>query len=169
MKTCKKCGNKHDQKQCLKCKAAAQKAWVARNKNKYLAYQREYRKTQRGKAIQAKATTAYESTLPGMLGRLLSRALSRTKDIRKRKIEFDINKEFLLILWEKQSGKCAISGLQMDLQKKSLTCVSLDRINSRIGYIKTNVQLVCKWANLAKRDYQNELMIELVAKIRKVE
>jgi hypothetical protein len=36
--------------------------------------------------------------------------------------------------------------------------VSVDRIDSSKGYVPGNVQLVCKWVNLAKQDYSNDDM-----------
>ena len=66
----------------------------------------------------------------------------------------DLSFDFLMELWERQGGKCAISGLQM-----THTCrpedphahnVSLDRIDSNINYRTSNVHFVCVIINTMK-------------------
>jgi hypothetical protein len=67
---------------------------------------------------------------------------------------FDLDLEFLLELWNKQNQKCAISGIEMTTLKGQgvyfCSNVSVDKINPNLGYIKSNIQLVCSWANSAK-------------------
>jgi hypothetical protein len=67
---------------------------------------------------------------------------------RKRKIPFSeqINGEFLYNLWLKQDGKCFYSNIDMILDdNKSMYYVSIDRIDSGIGYETDNVVL-CSYA-----------------------
>lgn len=67
----------------------------------------------------------------------------------------DIDKEYLHKLWDKQQGKCAISGIEMTYIAncgRIPTNVSVDRIDSNKGYIKGNVQLVCMAVNQMKSD-----------------
>jgi len=47
----------------------------------------------------------------------------------------------------------------------SLKTVSVDRIDSSKGYVPGNVQLVCKWVNLAKQDYSNEDMLAVLKEV----
>lgn len=70
-------------------------------------------------------------------------------------IPFDITKEYLRELWDKQSGICALSGIPMtfDINKGRVwTNVSIDQINHKEGYTKDNIQLVCMAANQMKSD-----------------
>ena len=73
----------------------------------------------------------------------------------------DITLEFLWNLFLKQDKKCAISGIQIYLNKnwskqnkgkktKVIQTASLDRIDSNKGYTKDNVQWVHKTINLMK-------------------
>jgi hypothetical protein len=58
-------------------------------------------------------------------------------------------------LWDKQSGKCALSGVPMTYTKGSgriPTNLSMDRIDSTLPYQLGNVQLVCYQANLMKSE-----------------
>ena len=66
---------------------------------------------------------------------------------------FEITPEQLDELWDKQGGRCALSGAFMTWHKggeKRNTNVSIDRIDPNIEYILTNIQLVCWRVNLIK-------------------
>jgi len=68
----------------------------------------------------------------------------------------NITYDYLIDLLNKQNGKCALSGVQMTYHLNDLSSISIDRIDSNIGYEKGNVQLVCKFINLGKNDHSNE-------------
>ena len=56
-------------------------------------------------------------------------------------------------LWDKQNGRCALSGAFMTWHKggeKRNTNVSIDRIDPNIEYVLPNIQLVCWRVNLIK-------------------
>jgi hypothetical protein len=75
-------------------------------------------------------------------------------------LDFDI--EYLLELWDKQSGKCALSGLDMTYilyNGHTNNNVSIDRINSLKGYTKDNIQLVCCIVNKMKLDMNTNDLI----------
>jgi hypothetical protein len=85
------------------------------------------------------------------LGRLVIESKNRAKE---RSLDFDLDKDFVLQLYEGQDKKCSISGIQFDFQKDSEFRIrpwapSIDRINPKLGYVKSNVRLVCIVANLA--------------------
>lgn len=76
--------------------------------------------------------------------------------------EFNITIPFLMELFERQGGKCALSGLSMltnthrDECPENTRCnpnkLSIDRIDSTIGYTEDNVQLLRWTANSMKMD-----------------
>lgn len=94
------------------------------------------------------------------LNRLLLERWHGAKDrAKKNNLEIDFDIEYLRSLWDKQNGKCAISGLEMTYEMfkgRVPTNISVDRIDSSKGYIKGNVQLVCMAVNQMK----NELSLE---------
>lgn len=56
-------------------------------------------------------------------------------------------------IWDKQNGKCAVSGVDMTVDNYSgriSTNVSIDRIDPTQGYIRSNIQLVCSTVNMMK-------------------
>jgi hypothetical protein len=85
----------------------------------------------------------------------------------KRNIEFDITIEQAWELFVKQNGKCALSGVDIQLSSDLKKCnpdyskitASLDRIDSTKGYILNNIQWVHKTVNYIKRDLDQEEFI----------
>ncbi len=90
---------------------------------------------------------------------------SKLKKIRKRK---GLSIDHLLSLLEKQNGKCAISGIVMTTTFEDHAAISIDRIDSNVGYEPGNVQLVCTALNLAKKHHSHESIVEFVRMIREV-
>jgi len=89
---------------------------------------------------------------------LKKRAISRLMD-------FDLTIEYLSDLFDKQEGKCALSGRPIyfsEARKYKLeTSASLDRIDNNKGYIKGNVQFVSKQLNFAKHKMDQADFIQL--------
>lgn len=73
----------------------------------------------------------------------------------KKSIKSQISSDFLLNLYKSQNGKCFYSNLEMDLDltRKNLKNISIDRVDSNIGYTPENVVLCCLGINLAKNSF----------------
>lgn len=56
--------------------------------------------------------------------------------------------------WHTQWGVCAYSGRQMTLEAGQLNTVSIERINSNVGYTSENTILVCQAINRMKSDFE---------------
>jgi len=84
---------------------------------------------------------------------------ARTKK-EKVKVGWDIELEDVLELWDKQEGRCALTGLFMTYHKdgagKKDLNASIDRINPEIEYLVTNIQLVCSRANMLKHTLRED-------------
>lgn len=100
------------------------------------------------------------------LKKLLTGCKQRVKPEKKtgstRGKECSITYEDLFSLWKKQQGLCAISGLQMTTivgRGKYIYNISIDRIDSNISYIPSNIQLVCSIVNLMKNTLSLEELI----------
>lgn len=75
------------------------------------------------------------------------------KDKKRLEKGFNLDYAFIVELYNKQNQKCAIIGIEMTtLKGKGLyfSNVSIDRKDPNLGYLKSNIQLVCFWANQAK-------------------
>jgi hypothetical protein len=84
---------------------------------------------------------------------------------KQRNIDFCITKEFAYNLFLKQSGRCAISGVEIFLLWDSYEDIggrtaSLDRINSLGHYTEDNVQWVHKDINNMKQSYSQKYFID---------
>lgn len=85
-----------------------------------------------------------------------------------RGILFDVSPEYLQELFNLQSKKCALSGIDIYISKsqsnpveRSKNNASLDRIDSTKGYIIGNLQWVHKDINTMKMHYSQEYFINL--------
>lgn len=77
-------------------------------------------------------------------------------------IPFDITKDYVYELWQKQNGKCAISGIDMTFEfnkGRIATNVSIDQINPKKGYTTDNIQLVCMAVNQMKSDFDTDTLL----------
>lgn len=97
------------------------------------------------KSKQFEWTAKYASKSPAVFMKYL---------ILKRKEEKqDIPIDYLMDLWESQKGLCALSGVPMTHirgQGNVGTNISIDKIDPNKGYLKGNIQLVCRVINHMK-------------------
>lgn len=86
---------------------------------------------------------------------------------RVRNLPFEIGIEYAYKLFEEQGGRCALSGMPIVLGKPGVKTASLDRKDSRQGYIVGNVQWLHKDVNTCKMDMNDDEFVELCGKIWK--
>ncbi len=82
---------------------------------------------------------------------------------RRKAVDFSITIEYAWNLFLKQNKKCALSGLDLNINYNE-SCnhtASLDRIDSNLGYIEGNVQWVHKDINMMKRTYDQDYFITM--------
>lgn len=82
----------------------------------------------------------------------------RLSDAKGRSNNVTVTFDELLTLWD---GKCAISGLPINMVKGSLDVGSLDQINAGGGYTSGNVQWVSWRVNRAKGEQTQEQFLEM--------
>lgn len=80
---------------------------------------------------------------------------------KKRDLSFEITIEFLQELLEKQKYKCAITNINLN----SFENASVDRIDSKIGYLFDNIQWVDRRINFMKGPLTQKDFIELCRKV----
>jgi len=87
--------------------------------------------------------------------------------------EMNITAEYLETVWEQQEGRCALTGLKMELRQYSNrseamkpNSSSLDRIDNEIGYVEGNVQFTCVSANHARNIFSIEEIREWFLQIK---
>ena len=91
-----------------------------------------------------------ESTIEGRATVFLRNAKNSAN---KRGQEFALTVADIAACWQDQAGICAYSGRPMTLQTGHLNTVSIERINSSVGYTPANTILVCQAINRMKSDF----------------
>lgn len=83
--------------------------------------------------------------------------------------ESQVTPEILWDLWQKQEGRCAITGVPMTHLlghgMRMLTNVTIDRIDSDKGYTEDNIRLACKAANWMKNQMTDRELLQWAALI----
>jgi hypothetical protein len=105
-----------------------------------------------------KSWKGYEEISGKYWNSLINGAISRN-------LEFSINIEYAWQLFLEQNRKCALSGLDLVFEKESKNMIdrtaSLDRIDSKVGYIEGNVQWVDKKINVMKMDLDIDFFLNM--------
>lgn len=109
---------------------------------------------------------AYNTSLKGHVQNMVAAARTRAKSKGR---EFNITTELVAEMWDKQQGKCAVTGVNMVLenntdycqQSRHPKCPSIDRVDSSGGYTKDNVRLVTVIANGAMNNWPHEVLTTL--------
>jgi len=85
------------------------------------------------------------------------------RSAKERNIRFNITKEDLICLFQKQKGLCALSGIRLQVNNTGNIerTLSLDRIDSNQGYTLSNVQWIHKYINKMKIHYNQDVFIIL--------
>lgn len=99
------------------------------------------------------------------------KSMLRTANRRSSKFneECDLDEEFLMNLLE--LGKCRVTGIEFDMSAppKGMKCnpysPSIDRIDSSIGYLKSNVRLVIWQYNLMKGEISDEEIFNICKRV----
>lgn len=105
-----------------------------------------------------KSRDKLNSTIQGRATVFLRNARNSAK---KRNQEFSLKISDIVDFWNEQAGICAYSGREMTLTAGQLNTVSIERIDSTIGYTKGNTILVCQAVNRMKSDFTFEDFYEL--------
>lgn len=93
---------------------------------------------------------------------LQARVLNAKERAKRKNIPCTITKEFIMDLWKKQEGKCAISKIPMTCeldQGRIFTNASIDQIQQGRGYTEDNVQLICMAVNQLKSDWDMDTVL----------
>ena len=100
----------------------------------------------------------------------VSRACKRvygylSRRVKDKGLEVDFASDFLEELYFLQSGVCAYTGDKMSLEAGLPSTLSVDRLDSSIGYTKDNVRLVTWEVNNAKQSRSMDEFILLCQKV----
>lgn len=164
-------------KKCHNCELEKTKTEFRRNKSKKDGVDDQCKRCQREKdrlrrqlepnflSNELKRTRNYAIKHPFRI------MLSRCKRNHKMKgflEEFTLTEEYLKEIYEKQHGKCYWLNINLNLEEivvTSLTAPSIDRLDCNIGYVKNNIVISSKFANLGRGNVPQECFREFIDKL----
>lgn len=107
--------------------------------------------------LAAKSRTKFFDKDDKVFGEMLRRARHRKKG------PSDLDVEYLKSLWGQQQHRCHLTGITLSLEGNDpVVRASLDRIDSKQGYVKGNVQFISCSINWAKNSGTNDDIRRLV-------
>lgn len=110
------------------------------------------------KCLSKRAKQRRTSCLEIKLKDCLTRCYS--KPMVEKRGSSDLTLKHLLDVYKSQKGRCTLTGRRLTYDE-SANSVSIDRIENSKGYLIGNVQLVCKFANLCRREMTMEEFVTL--------
>lgn len=134
-------------------KKQKQKEFIKTDKSK--EYQKQWYLKNKAKKLKQSKINSKKLVEEYPLKALLSSIKSGAKN---RNLDFEITYEFIQKLWVNQNGLCYYTNVPMKLiaRQKNPYQVSIDRIDSSLGYTKENAVLCCQSINYMKNDYSLE-------------
>ena len=121
---------------CIECNHQMQKGIRENNREEYNAYFRKRFKTEEGKAERNK------TRLNNLENDMLNQAKKRAK---KKNLEFNLTKDDIVI-----PEKCPVFGEKLIRESRHPMIPSLDRVDNTKGYVKGNVKVISRKANVMK-------------------
>lgn len=109
------------------------------------------------KTCSAKTQAEYKDTLDGYITKMYNDCKNNADRSKETVKEFKITKDDLIKMYKKQEGKCILTGMDMKTDKGY--DISIDRIDPKKGYVKSNVQLVIGMVNVGKAGMTNDQFI----------
>ena len=128
-------------------------------------YAKEFRKRNPGYRGTGKLKTIPQEDrlLVSAISDRLMHAKTRTKQYSLP--EVNIDREYLYQLYQEQGGRCALSGVVLKVEKRAVTCLSLDQKEPGLGYVKGNIQWVAWAVNRAKGDMSQDMFIDMCKQV----
>jgi hypothetical protein len=129
---------------CKPCELAEHAEWKAENNEHMFSYVRGY---------HSRPEVREKKNLARKVARMKSPKLTMqttlAHGIRRRTTVNPATIDDLMAMWEKQKGRCAISGIPLTWGQGKVkpNSISLDRINPDEGYSASNLRLICHAIN----------------------
>lgn len=140
---------------CKACRRAYESVWKSKNQDKVRLYRKNH---------YAKKRTSLEKVIKQLYWSVRSRC---------KKLRFNLSSQYLLRLFRKQKGLCALSGIPLSHGGKSGRgyakpfTLSLDRIFPKRGYVKGNVRFLGLWINVMRYSRSDSDLINVCKLIAK--
>ena len=140
--------------------------------NKRGGKRKPYRRSICNTCIGRRRKIGYTKTPEAFIKRLFTQLRSKRL---KQRIPVTIDYNYILNLYYKQDGRCALSGVKLTHLSSNIlkmfdrnpNNISIDRKDTTKGYISGNIQLVCKRVNIMKHSLTDKQFKVWIKKISK--
>lgn len=152
------------------CNNCLKKRWEHYRLNNLFQYSEHAKKRRKEKKEESKIYDKqfrhiYHNNINGCASRLYSSSKRRSQ---LKKIEFNLTNEW--IKSKLQLKKCEATGFDLTFETSDYRVhplrPTLDRIDNLKGYTLENTRVVCWWWNIAKADWTDEILINLINKYK---
>lgn len=132
---------------CKACASLSNQAYRRDHKERLEEYNKKYREREDIAARRLTGRRRRSAASPRHVMQITLR-----HGLNRKPTEFPATVDDLMVKFETQGGKCAVSGIALTWAQGRIlpTSLSLDRINSEDGYSKENIRLVCQAVNAFK-------------------
>ena len=148
-----------------------QRNYRANNADKVFEYNRKWRANNPDKVLLAskKQREIRKTDRSKMASVLLAKTLAGKKR-KTRILEHNLTTAYIQDLLEKQNYCCAFTGVKLDHKtgKNNLRMASVDRIDSKKGYVENNIQIVLNCMNKAKGEATDKQFRKLLKEINEM-
>lgn len=159
---------------CDLCKKDNLTKWRDANQNEMKNTYRLWCKNNKNKICKNRLAVKqrYQTTPERFLNKMLKQKVNHHNHLviqnsdKAYRCVVNVSIAYIISLWYKQDGKCALSGIPMSTMYKTIDCVSIDRIDRTIGYAEGNIQLVCRWINFGKNSFDDSDILKMLDKLR---
>jgi hypothetical protein len=91
-----------------------------------------------------------------------------SREAEARGLVFELSIEDIWTMLDEQQHKCKLSGVPIEfIRKANGNTASVDRIDSTIGYLQSNVQLLHRDVNMMKQSFTQSYFLEMCGRISK--
>ena len=148
-----------------------QRKYRANKADKFLEYNRNWRANNPDKASLSNKKN--RENRKNDRSKMASVLLAKTLNARKRNtriLEHNLTTVYIQGLLEKQNYCCAFTGIKLDHKtgKNNLNMASIDRIDSKKGYVENNIQIVLNCMNKAKGEATDKQFRKLLKEINEM-
>ena len=131
----------------------------------------QYQGTDRISTCRSCKQIARNESISRTVNSYLKHLIVQSKSVRKKQgYDYKITVDDLLEIYDKQNGRCAITGEFMFWKKNAVEMrdinMSIDRKDNNKGYTKDNIQLVCYRINMLRGGMDLDRFKEIISWIR---
>lgn len=169
---CKNCNKRYDKSKttwnrlfCRPCHNEYQRNYYRSEKAQTRLRSTEFKERHK-QQCQASLERNPENFIRAAYNRIIQTSAGRLRNLTRTVRTITVSRDYLIKLYYRQKGRCALSDLPLVHKVKSPYAISIDRIDHSKEYVKGNIQLVCQLLNFAKARFSNQTVLNFLAEVK---